>query len=304
LLESGQPVLLHGDDAVFAAILRAIPGSDALDVTTPYGYGGPVGGEDFGEHYRRWAGERGVVTSFFRFHPLYENHRLAGPGVSLERLAGTVGWRLDKPDLFAAMHRSHRNKCRKARRAGVSVEATPEPEALDGFAALYEGTMSRLDAEGFYFFPAPYWDALAGRLRSRLVRFDARLDREVIASALCLTGGRWLHYHLGATLDEARRLGASNLLLFEAGAWAKERGFEVFHLGGGLGGRDDSLLSFKRCFDPETPLRECWIGKAVHDEAAYRAFAGERAGLDGFFPAYRVPGALSSAAEAEAPNRR
>ncbi|MDQ4081620.1 MAG: hypothetical protein M3123_01835, partial [Actinomycetota bacterium] len=46
LLDPGRPVLLHlagaGGDAVFAAILRVVPGEPATrDVTTPYGYGGP-----------------------------------------------------------------------------------------------------------------------------------------------------------------------------------------------------------------------------------------------------------------------
>ena len=301
LLDAGEPVLLHGGDAVHPVLVREIPGSDPLDVTTAYGFGGPVGG-DCWDLYDRWAAERGVVTSFIRFHPLYANHRGASPSVRLEPLAGTVGWRLDKPDLFAGMHRSHRNKCRKAERAGVSVEVSEAPERLDRFAALYERTMARVDAEDFYFFRAEYWEALAAGLRARVVQFDAVLDGESIASALCLSGGPWFHYHLGASLDEARRLGASNLLLYEAGAWAKERGFELFHLGGGVGGGADSLLAFKRCFDPEAGLCERWLGKVVHDEEAYRALGGDAASLDGFFPAYRVPGALSQTAGT--PNRR
>jgi hypothetical protein len=301
LLEQGRPAFLELDRAVFAAIVRTIPGTEALDVTTPYGYGGPTaaaenGARPFWDAYEKWCGERTIITSFFRFHPLYENHRYAGPAVHLEPLAGTVAWRLGADGLFGDMHRSHRNKCRKAWRAGVTTTAEQSPSRLDDFAALYEETMRRQQAAEFYFFPPEYWEALTGELRDEIVRFDARLEGRLVASVLCLASRPWLHYHLSATPDEGRQLGASNLVLYEAGAWAKENGFELFHLGGGLGGRDDSLLGFKRCFDPGG-VRECWIGKAVHDKEAYRVLTGRAdLNLDGFFPAYRVPGAFSQTA--------
>jgi hypothetical protein len=60
----------------------------------------------------------------------------------------------------------------------------------------------------------------------------------------------------------------------------------LFHLGGGVGGRSDSLFEFKLRFDPGAE-REFAIGKAIHDESAYRELAGPGADLPGFFPAYR-----------------
>ena len=306
LLDEGEPVLLHlagdGGEVVFACIARPVPGLELRDLTTPYGYGGPVAvGPDppttrFYELYDRWCAAQGLVSTFVRFHPLFANQRHAGPGIVTERAGLTVGWRLHEGDLFAPMHRSHRNKCRKAQRAGVEVEVTEAPTDLSAFVRLYGDTMRRQQASAFYFFPGRYWDFLAGPLSGGLVLFDALLDGEVVASALCLAARPWLHYHLSATLDAARELGASNLLLYEAAEWARRRGFTVFHLGGGLGGREDSLFSFKRCFSPDDVL-EFWVGKAVHDTGAYLALSGHDAlGFEGFFPAYRVPGALSQTA--------
>ena len=57
---------------------------------------------------------------------------------------------------------------------------------------------------------------------------------------------------------------------------------------GGLGGRQDSLHHFKARFDPEG-LVGAAVGKAVHDEDAYRRLSGGEASLEGFFPAYRRP---------------
>ncbi len=309
-LDPGRPAFLHlgaaGGDVVFAAIVREIPGTSLRDVTTPYGYGGPVAvGADppaarFHDAYEPWCAANGIVSSFVRFHPLFANHRYAGPSVHVTALAPTVGWRLGGGELFAAMHRSHRNKCRKAERAGVTVEIAVAPDDLTGFADLYEETMRRRQASDFYFFSPGYW-RLLGALGERLVRADALLAGEVVASALCLATRPWLHYHLSATRDAARDLGASNLLLYETAVWARGEGFDAFHLGGGVGGREDSLLTFKRCFSPND-LLDCRIGKAVHDPEAYATLAGGTTSLDGFFPAYRVPGALPHTAGT--PDRR
>jgi serine/alanine adding enzyme len=284
VIEPGQPVLLEHEGAVMAAIVREIPGSDRHDAITPYGYGGPVGPAAFYGAYAEWCDRRGVVSTFIRFHPLFENFRDAGPGIHAAISNPTVGWRLEG-DLLARMHGKHRNTVRKALKGGVVVDAAFAPD-LEPFAAMYARTMARQAAADYYFFPPLYWERLAG-LGDRLVRFDAVAGGGVVASALCLRGDRWLHYHLGATDDAARDLGASNLLLYEAALWAQAEGLEEFHLGGGAGGRQ-SLYAFKQRFSPEG-RREFWTGKAVHDETAYRELAGGApVDFEGFFPAYRA----------------
>jgi serine/alanine adding enzyme len=284
-IEPGTPAFLNAGDVVFACIVRDFHGR--ADVATPYGYGGPVaaGGnaELFYARYEDWCRERGVVSTFVRFHPLYANHRYAR--IPVEPLGSTVAWRLQGDDLFERLHSHHRRVIRKAQRAGLEVSVDEAP-SLDEFAELYERTMARLDADSFYLFTPEYWDSLR-RLPCLLV--SARREGELLASVLCFASKPWLHYHLGATSDEGRRLGASNLVLYEAASWARGQGFELFHLGGGVGGRTDSLYEFKRRFDPGGE-REFAIGKAIHDESAYRELAGDaRPDASGFFPAYRAP---------------
>jgi serine/alanine adding enzyme len=299
VLEVGRPVLLHlagaDGDVAFPLIVRELRSGDGADVTTPYGYGGPVATgpapptQEFWEQYGDWCRANGVVTTFLRFHPLFANQRYAGRAVRVEPLAGTVGWRLQAPDLFDGMHHAHRRACRRAAKAGVIVSARESPGDLSAFAALYEVTMRRLEAADFYLFPQPYWDAVLS-LGERLIVFEAEEGGEMLASALCFATPPWLHYHLGATADRGRTLGASNLLFYEAACWARDRGYERFHLGGGVGAREDSLQTFKRRFDPAAGLLEFAVGKVVHDPEAYRELTGRGPDeLDGFFPAYRKP---------------
>jgi serine/alanine adding enzyme len=275
VLDGGRPFLLEHDGAFFAGIERDDP---ARDVISPYGYGGPTK-PGFWDAYEDWARERGVVSTFVRFHPLLANQR--GAPIHVEQLAPTVAWRVgDDRDLLAGLHFKHRNKVRKAENAGATVT---QAEGLGEFVELYEDTMRRIDADGFYLFEPAYWERL-GELP--LVRFDAAIDGEVVASALCLPSPPWLHYHLSGTTDAGRSTGSSTLVLLEAARWAQRQGYERFHLGGGLGGKADSLHHFKARFDPEG-LVEAAVGKAIHDEAAYRRLSGGETGYDGFFPAYR-----------------
>jgi len=298
LLDPGEPLLLHlagkRGDVVLAVLLRETPGG-RLDVTSPYGYGGPIAlGSDppvagFYARYEEWCRAHGVVSTFLRFHPLFENAAQVSETVRVERLGRTVSWRLDgDEDLLAGMHPTHRNKVRKALRVGAQFELVEGPADLGGFADLYRSTMARVDAVSYYRFPEAYWASLCNDLGQRLIRAEVRLDGELVAAALFLSGERWLHYHLAANSDTGRSSGASNLLLLEAARYGREHGFELLHLGAGVGGREDSLFAFKTHFSPGHGLRELCIGKAVHDRNRYLALVGERElSYEGFFPAYR-----------------
>ncbi len=290
LLDDGRPLFLHapGENVAFAAILREEP----ADVTSPYGYGGPLplkeGAElgAFWERYDAWCRERGIPASFIRFHPLLGNERDAR-GVHVEALGHTVAWRLEPGrDLLAGMDKHHRRLVRKAQREGLAATVVQRPASLDEFVALYEETMRRNEASPFYFFSAAYWEALA-RLGEGLVLVNVRRGEELAASVLCLAGSPWLHYHLGGASDEGRRLGASHLALLTAAGWGQALGYEALHLGGGVGGQEDSLFDYKRRFAPED-LVTASVGKAVHDEEAYRRLAGvTEIDFGGYFPAYR-----------------
>jgi hypothetical protein len=276
-LAGGTPVFLAGDGGLFPVLLR----DDPVDAVTPYGYGGPLGGG--GEAYAAWCRERGVISTFAVFHPLLD---VDTRGFRVTELGGTVAWTLDG-DLEAGMHAHHRRLVRRARNAGLEAVATPAPGDLDAFVAIYEETMRRAGAAPFYFFAAPYWAALVRDVP--LVRIDVAGPDGLAASVLGMGEPPLLHYHLGGNTDAGRRAGASQLALLGLARWGQERGFTMLHLGGGVGGRADSLLEYKRRFAPAglVPSR---IGKAVHDEAAYLAAAGAGAiAWDAFFPAYREP---------------
>lgn len=298
VIEEGNPVLLHygdgGGDVVMPLLVRTIPGHAHLrDAITPYGYGGPIAVGDappidaFHTATHAWMQAQHIVSAFFRFHPLMGNHALALPGTEVVALAGSVGWNLDSSrDLEAEMHQRHRRIVRKARREGVDVTVVHAREAWESFRALYEETMRRQEASRFYFFPDEYWDALQQGFPEELMIVQATFEGELAAALLLVATHPYVHYHLGASSDTGRRIGASNLCFVTAATWGQANGYGVLHLGGGVGGGADSLFEFKARFDPEFGIRDAHIGKLIADADAYEALAGTTS-TQGFFPAYR-----------------
>ena len=293
LLTGGAPVLLRlagaSGDVFFACVVRA----DPADVVTPYGYGGPAGtGQrpplaEFPAAYQAWCEQRGIVSSFAVFHPLLRNaDSPAAGGFRRTELSGTVAWRLEG-DLLAGMHRHHRRLVRRAQADGLEIAVEPHPGELAEFVTLYEQTMRRADASPFYLFPPAYWEAMAADVP--LVRVDARCDGETIASVLGMGAPPWRHYHRGGAAETGRGTGASHLALYGLACWGQEHGYDTLHLGGGVGGRADSLLQYKQRFAPGGRIGVA-IGKAVHDMPAYLRLTGRDAvAWDAFFPAYREP---------------
>jgi serine/alanine adding enzyme len=302
----GQAVAVVTEQALFPLLLRPLPfGEEGFDAATPYGYGGvlPLGpdtsftGSDPTTEVRQlrdWCVTAGVVSCLLRLHPL-----LGGP----RQLAGVDARELDirehGPTTAIDLSRLHDGRLEgmsKGRKADLTI-ARRELEvswdgdgALEQFREIYDSTMQRVGAGEFYLFPSEYYRALAEGLGDRLGVALALLDGEPVGGALFLAGGRFAHYHLSGTTDAGRELKAGTLLVHAGAEWARERGGELLHLGGGTGGAD-SLFAFKKTFGGETYTYA--FATLVADRERYDALVARRADESepprpDFFPAYRA----------------
>ena len=299
----GRAVAVRTNRALFPLLLRALPFDEhGLDAVTPYGYGGllPLSGEaDAAEELRRlraWCATNGVVSCLVRLHPLLgalghlaEADDLAvrehGPttAIDLSRVAdGRVG----------GMSKGRKADLNVAQREGVEVTWGTGARALERFRSVYDETMTRLGAGGFYLFPSSYYAALADGLGDRLGIALAERGGEVVGGALFLADsvGSFAHYHLSGTTETGRELKAGTLLVHAGALWAHERGCRLLHLGGGTSGADN-LFAFKRSFGGETHTYA--FATLVADAERYDALVARRAEepgppRPGFFPAYRA----------------
>jgi hypothetical protein len=293
-------------------ILRRIgpelAGRDRLwfDATCPYGYPGPLiyPAEPTPKRFVERAvnafveglRERGVVTAFCRLHPLLNDAPapLARVGRLVEHgMTVSVDLTLSHEEIRRQWRRDHRQNVRRAWQQGQTARMDEEWQHFDEFLDIYYETMRRVGAGSHYFFSREYFLELRRILGQRLHLCVVELGGRVVSAGLFSEMCGIVEYHLSGTPEQFLRQRPMKTLLDFTCRWAKDRGNEVLHLGGGVNGRDDSLFHFKAGFSPRRHAFYTW--RIIADEAAYRelvcrwqAWFGQPVDVaDGFFPAYR-----------------
>jgi hypothetical protein len=281
-------------------ILRDIPGSGLSDAASPYGYPAPISDADVSDvgFWERACksmvdtlGGQGIVTAFVRLHPLLAFPQDVFDCVGLVMRHGetlSADLSLSVEEMWRQTRRDHRNHVNRGRRAGVEV-VIDDWSRLDEWIQVYYDNMRRLGAAEYYFFPVEHMVALHEAVGDRLHLAVALADNEVIGGTTFFEyRGVCQGYIMSARRDPTRH--PDKVLYDEVRRWAKDRGNTVFHFGGGVGGRNDSLFSYKAGFSNQRHPFHTW--RVVTDAVAYRSLPGggqrpDRADLSGHFPPYR-----------------
>jgi hypothetical protein len=282
---------IESDDGelVGPLVVREIPGTDARDATSPYGYPGLAFGagrtspripgttaSGLDPHSIDWR-DTGLVSVFIR-HALGSSP-LANP---TERNVVQIA----DPELPPKSRPSDRRQVRRNLEAGYEVEliaadaATPEQQA--GFLDVYEQTMRRAAAAQHYFFGDAYFARILQAPGTWLALAIAPGGTLAAASIATVSDG-YLHYYLSGSADS--HLGDSPMknvvaCLVEHSA---ELGLPL-NLGGGIS-PGDALEEFKRGF---ANRQLTWLtSELVCDPTTYEQLSR---GIDagGYFPAYRA----------------
>jgi hypothetical protein len=296
----------EGRDFIFLPlVIRPIPLlADAYDGTSPYGYPGLLqGGER--AHDPRWLrraldmlleelAAQYIAAVFVRLHPLLRQPKevLREFGDVVEHgETVVVDLSVSEDRLFGQMRLNHRRVIRRLRAAGITARIDDTWARLDDFVKIYHQTMEAVGAARSYFFPHDYLDELRRGVGSAVKLSVVERRGELLAAGIFSQCCGIVQYHLGATSSAARVLSPSRLMLYSAFEWAKTQGNMVVHLGGGVGGRTDSLFHFKAGFSPVRATFATW--RAIPRPSIFRlatqrweAATGQRS-LDTFFPPYR-----------------
>lgn len=314
--EGGEAVAFlaeDGDVSLLAPmLLRGLPESlnpKGLwrDASAPYGYACPLMAGGFSPAQLggflgafRILGERqGIVSAFFRFHPLLPLPRepfkdygtLVDHG---ETVYLDLALTLDELD--ANTRAGHKVDIVRLQREGYTV-VVDAWDRLDDFVRIYQETMARHGASSFYFFPPDYYQALRAALGARLhlALVLAPGGATVACAGLFMEEDGTVEYHLSGTDAAFLKAAPSKLLIHQVRNWAKARGNRWFHLGGGVGAQADSLFDFKRGF---SRLRSTFSSfRMIVDPEAYAELsswghgATDRKLLERrkYFPGYRRP---------------
>jgi len=300
-------VFIEGEGIIcYPYLLRAIPsvGSypvDLYDITTPYGYGGPlcnVNEKDereqlfqrFTVNFHSYCQENHIVSEFVRFHPILQNSE-DYLGVCPSYLRETVYIDLTRDHIREQYAKKKQNRIRHSLKEDLLIVHRPAKE-LEHFLRLYYSTMDKKQASSYYYFSEQFLHNTVHYLNDHIELIEVEHEGQVIASCMFLHDKDIAHYHLMGSNKEYLHLNAVNLMIDYAAHWAKDMNCSYLHLGGGHENQDD-LLRFKKGFNPECQTK-FYIGRKIHCPEHYAALVSEQFEADdtsgeheGYFPLYR-----------------
>lgn len=310
---SGRPELFfyrEGDNCVVYPYIKRpisqIPGLkgkipvEMYDITTPYGFGGPVvspGGDqrlvqNFYQCFAGYCREKKIITEFTRFHPLLKNHLFCKKQVTLARVSTSVYVDLTRSleEIWANYERNNRKNIKKACREGLKVLIEEEPNHFEEFLSIYHDTMERNKASKFYYFPRDFYEKIHRNLKNNYIYAHTIKDQKIISTELLLFNERFIHSFLGGTLPEYFIYRPNNILKHEVIKWARARGIKYFLLGGGYSD-GDGIFRYKRSFSRDG-ITDFYVGKKIYNEEAVKMLeqltASEKKSHDkNYFPPYR-----------------
>lgn len=286
------------------------PGTANLfDAMSPYGYPGFLLSESaakdttgFRERalvmLKQACHDRGICSLFLRLHPIL-NQDIQGvwdTDMYIEHgETVSIDLTLSLEKIWAHTRKGHQSSINRCKRLGFTARMVDYTEYLDTFLDIYEETMNRAHAQAEYYFDRSYFEQLA-TLGEGVHLCIVELDQQIVATSILFESGGIVQAHLGGTRTEFMGQSPFMELLDYVRLWAKERGNEYFHIGGGIGGKKDNLYTFKSGFSRQR--HKFHTIRLVTDQANYAHLVQQRATVlntqaetlieSGFFPAYRA----------------
>lgn len=292
-----------GHNILYPFILRTIEDERGplplRDISTPYGYGGPVAwGTDlapndavgYWSQFDAWAASEHVVSEFIRYG-LFHTDDVPYPGEKVTRQENIVV-DLQRPEeaLWSSFESKVRRNVNRARREEVQITVDTTPQGFEKFHPIYVATMDRLGASADYYFSVDFFSNIHRDFPGQFAYFYAQIDGRPVSAELVLVSTDSVYFFLGGTLPEGFPKRANELLKFEVIKWAKDIGKQYFVLGGGFVPHD-GLERYKRSFAPQG-IRQFVTGQRIIDAPAYASLVAAKHGTSNpstsFFPKYRA----------------
>ena len=276
----------NGDSILLFPFLRRefqFKGNTYFDFETAYGYGGPVS-NDHSEEFmtkaleamKSKASSENYVCGFVRFHPLLENWDcfekvgrliMDRKTIAIDLTGGTEATWMNE------IHTKNRNVIKKGEKNGLEFIVDEDFAYLTAFEDLYNSTMDKLEADGFYYFDPKYYEQLKNTIQNRFLGI-VKSEGKVVAGAIFFYQLPYGHYHLAGSDKSALKLSPNNFLLWEAAKELTKRGVRHFHLGGGTdGSEENSLYQYKRRFSKHE--YQFSLGKMIFNPSLYNEICAD-----------------------------
>ncbi|MDF0708327.1 GNAT family N-acetyltransferase [Flagellimonas okinawensis] len=277
--------------------------SEYTDVSSPYGYSGPLFKKDLGlntienfwELVDNWYKSNGVVTEFIRFS-LDGNH-LGYTGATISTLDNVMGRILTEEEQWQSFKPKVRNNYRKAQKEELKFEmfyGNIPDEIMDDFYNIYISTMKRNKATDYYFFPKCYFSQYLENNPENATIAMVFKNNIPISTEFILLSKDTIFSYLGGTNSEYFHTRPNDFLKIEVMDWGRKNGKKFYVLGGGRQ-NGDPLYKYKKNFFPKENDIIYYTGRKVLLPEVYReiveSISKNSENLEkieeGYFPIYR-----------------
>ena len=306
LEQTGQSILFvyRNEQTLIAlpVIKRTIENSFYVDCTSVYGYAGPISNTlfenldeqiigDFIQSLLSFFEAENIVSVFCRLHPIINQqsvlHTMGGVHNNGKTVAIDLRSSLETQRL--KYRRSIRQKVNQLRKKGFTVKVADTNAEIEEFIEIYFETMVKVNASASYFFDKEYFFGLLDAKDFDTKLILAYLDGKITSGLLLTFSNSIVQTHLAATRNEFLYEGPMKLLFDEATLIGREAGMDYVHLGGGVGGNEDSLFEFKAGFSDTFLEFNTW--RYIANQSAYDQLVQEKCGegdlTSTMFPLYR-----------------
>ncbi len=276
------------------------------DVTSPYGYGGPLYNKQkctdkmilhFWEKVDQWYKNNAIVSEFIRFS-LNDNHK-EYTGECIPSLVNIKGEITDFEKTWVSFKPKVRNNYRKAQQEELSLKLYSgdiSRDVIKDFYDIYIQTMQRNNADDHYFHFIDYFITLVQNNPSGILIAMVYKNNIPISTELILLGEGVLYSYLGGTISDYFYTRPNDFLKIEVMKWAQENEFKYYVLGGGRK-NGDSLYKYKKSFFPNDEDVVYYTGRKVIDKEVYCALSNQKKNQEimgstidvktDYFPIYR-----------------
>ena len=308
LTKDGTPVLLvynEGDDFIAIPLLkRNIPNSELFDMTSVYGYTGPLSNLRFKaismqmkENFKRelivYLKANRIVSVFSRLNPFLDQLPLMGAFQGIHDNGNGVVIDLDQSleDQRSKYESTLLKQIRKVKALDFHVEVSKNPEAIKEFSNIYTENMKRVGATDFYMFTEEYFKNFLNSMDFHSKLIMVYHEGTAVCGGIVLFTQKIMQSHLSATRTAYLKFSPAKLLTDEISQLGRQLGMRYYNLGGGLGFTKDSLFDFKSSFSDIYYDYKTW--RYISDPENYlrlilNANIDPENAVD-FFPLYRYP---------------
>jgi hypothetical protein len=249
-----------------------------FDAITPFDYGGFEYSDEkvlpcFFQKFENFCKQECIVSNFIRFNPFGKNTKVFKNYMDISFVQEHIYMDL-KSDIIKSMSQRKRLDIKRGLEENFLFSAE---DNLDNFYEVYVQTMSRINANQYFYFNQNSLKKLAKFTKI----FSILHKKQTVMSVMVLEDTLRCYYFLSGVRDGFQKYRLNSKILYYIAEFYKNDK-EVFFLGGGKGG----LYRFKKeLSNKKIPY---YIGKKIYNQEIYDKLVKITNREDNdFFPKYR-----------------